>query len=69
MSDTLRTKVRVAFALNGKNQKWLAREIGINESQLSDILNGKRHGKKTNEYIEAIKNKLHIEDAEKEVMK
>lgn len=62
MTDTLRTKVKVAFALNGKNQKWLAKEIGINESQLSDILNGKRHGKKTDEYIKAIKNKLHIEE-------
>lgn len=60
MSNTLRTQIKVAFALNGKNQKWLAKEIGINESQLSDILNGKRHGKKTDEYIKAIKNKLNI---------
>lgn len=62
MTDTLRTKVKVAFALNGKNQKWLAKEIGIKESQLSNILNGKRHGKKTDEYIKAIKNTLHIEE-------
>lgn len=62
MADTLRTKVKVAFALNDKNQKWLAKEIGIKESQLSDILNGKRHGKKTDEYIKAIKTKLHIEE-------
>lgn len=62
MTDVLRTKVKVAFALNGKNQKWLAKEIGIKESQLSDILNGKRHGKKTDEYIKVIKNKLHIEE-------
>jgi len=60
MSSILRTKIKVAFALNGKNQKWLAKEIGIKESQLSDILNGKRHGKKTDEYIKAIKNKLNI---------
>ena len=63
MTDVLRTKVKVAFALNGKNQKWLAKEIGIEESQLSEILNGKRHGKKTDEYIKAIKNKLHIEES------
>ena len=62
MTDTLRTKVKVAFALNGKNQKWLAKEIGIHESQLSDILNGKRHGRKTDEHIKAIKNTLHIEE-------
>lgn len=61
MTDTLRTKVKVAFALNNKNQKWLAKEIGIKESQLSEILSGKRHGKKTDEYIKAIKNKLRIE--------
>lgn len=62
MTSTLKTKIKVAFALNGKNQKWLAKEIGIKESQLSDILNGKRHGKKTDEYIKAIKDTLHIEE-------
>lgn len=60
MPDSLRTKVRVAFALRNKNQKWLANEIGINQSQLSDILNGKRHGKKTDKYIEQIKQVLNI---------
>lgn len=62
MTNTLRTKIKVAFALNGKNQKWLAKEIGIKESQLSDILNDKRHGRKTDEHIKAIKNTLHIEE-------
>lgn len=61
MSSTLRTQIKVAFALNGKNQKWLAKQIGIHESQLSDILNGKRHGKKTDEYIKTIKDILNID--------
>lgn len=62
MSDNLRTKVRVAFALRNKNQKWLANEIGINQSQLSDILNGKRHGKKTDEYVNRIKQVLNLKE-------
>ena len=61
MSSTLRTQIKVAFALNGKNQKWLAKQIGIHESQLSDILNDKRHGKKTDEYIKTIKDILNID--------
>lgn len=60
MSQELRTQVKVAFALQDMNQKLLAKKIGINESQLSDILNGKRHGKKTDEYIKRIKEVLSI---------
>lgn len=60
MSTELKTQVRVAFVLQNKNQKWLANEIGINQSQLSDILNGKRHGKKTDKYIEQIKHVLKL---------
>lgn len=60
MSQELRTQVKVAFALQDMNQKQLAKKIGINESQLSDILNDKRHGKKTDEYIRQIKDVLNI---------
>lgn len=60
MSKELRTQVRVAFALQNKNQRWLASKLGIGESQLSDILNDKRHGKKTDSYIKRIKEILNI---------
>lgn len=60
MTKELKTKVRVAFALQDKNQRWLAEQLGIQESQLSDILNGKRHGKKTDEYVGKIKKILKI---------
>jgi hypothetical protein len=60
MSQELRTQVKVAFALQDRNQRWLAKELDISESQLSDILNGKRHGKKTDEYIQRIKQILAI---------
>jgi predicted XRE-type DNA-binding protein len=60
MSQELKTQVKVAFALQDRNQRWLAKELDINESQLSDILNGKRHGKKTDEYIQRIKQILAI---------
>jgi len=62
MSQELKTKVRVAFALQGKNQRWLAEQLGIQESQLSDIINDKRHGKKTDEYVERIMNILKISE-------
>jgi len=62
MSQELKTKVRVAFALQGKNQRWLAEQLGIQESQLSDIINDKRHGKKTDEYVEQIMNILKISE-------
>ncbi|NLR31360.1 XRE family transcriptional regulator [Levilactobacillus tujiorum] len=61
MSSDLKRQVKVAFALQDKNQKWLAKQLKITESQLSDIINGKRHGKKTTEYIRSIKEILHIE--------
>lgn len=60
MSADLKKQVKVAFALQDKNQKWLAKEINVPESQLSDILNGKRHGKKTDKYIEQIKHVLKL---------
>ena len=62
MSADLKTQVKVALALRGKNQRWLASEIGIFDSQLSDIINGKRHGSKTDFYVSKIKEKLGIEN-------
>lgn len=62
MTAELKTQVKVYFAINNRDQKWLAKEIGIQPSQLSDILNGKRKGKKTDEYIKEIKRILNISD-------
>ncbi|HIW72363.1 MAG TPA: helix-turn-helix transcriptional regulator [Candidatus Levilactobacillus faecigallinarum] len=45
-----------------KNQKWLADTLGINKSQLSDILNGKCHGKKTTAYVKQICKVLNISE-------
>jgi len=64
MSTDLKTQVKVALALRGKNQTWLANEIGIFDSQLSDIINGKRHGTKTDFYVNEIKKRLGIENKE-----
>ncbi|MCP8855964.1 transcriptional regulator [Latilactobacillus sakei] len=64
MSKSLKIKVKVALALRDKKQKWLAKEIGINEGQLSDVLNGKRNGKRTDFYVKEIKNLLGIIDSE-----
>ncbi|GAW63416.1 hypothetical protein FC65_GL000665 [Ligilactobacillus acidipiscis DSM 15836] len=61
MTSELKTKVKVALVVRDKNQQWLAREIGINPSQLSDIINGKRKGKKTDFYVKEINKILGLE--------
>lgn len=64
MTSELKTKVKVALVVRNKNQRWLAEQIGINPSQLSDIINGKRKGKKTDLYVKEISQVLGIEQKE-----
>lgn len=46
MSNDLKKQVKVALVLRGKNQTWLAKEVGINAGQLSRLLNGRDETKK-----------------------
>ncbi len=46
MGTTLKKEVRIALAIKGKTQAWLAQHLGINEAQLSRILNGRDEPKK-----------------------
>lgn len=62
MTNELKTKVKVALVVRDKNQQWLAKEVGINQGQLSDIINGKRKGKRTDFYIKQINKILGLED-------
>lgn len=55
MGTPLKTQVRIILATKGKTQAWLAKELGINEGQLSRILNGRDEPKKQ---IEKIRNFL-----------
>jgi len=40
-SEATRRAVRQALAGKGKTQRWLAKEVGITESALSNILRGR----------------------------
>lgn len=41
MGTALKKEVRIVLATKGKTQSWLAQHLGINEAQLSRILNGR----------------------------
>ena len=51
MGTALKKEVRIALAIKGKTQAWLAKELEINEAQLSRILNGRDEPKKQIEKI------------------
>lgn len=57
MPSDLKTQVKVALAIKGKTQTWLANELEMNQGYLSRILNGRDEPK---EQIERIKEKLGI---------
>lgn len=59
MND-FKIEVKIELIKRCKDQRWLAKTIGIQESQLSEILNGKRHGKRTNEQLVRISKLLGI---------
>ncbi|HFE9851087.1 XRE family transcriptional regulator [Enterococcus sp. DIV1420a] len=46
METALKKEVRIALAIKGKTQSWLAQHLEINEAQLSRILNGRDEPKK-----------------------
>lgn len=48
--DGFQKSVRIELLKIDKNQKWLAQQLGVKEGQLSEMLNGKRQGKKTKSY-------------------
>ncbi|MGO3791943.1 MAG: XRE family transcriptional regulator [Enterococcus gilvus] len=51
MGTALKREVRIALAIKGKTQSWLAQQLEINEAQLSRILNGRDEPKKQIEKI------------------
>ena len=40
-AELTRREVRAALAQMGKNQRWLARELGVTDSTISEILSGR----------------------------
>ncbi|MCI1904615.1 MAG: helix-turn-helix transcriptional regulator [Enterococcaceae bacterium] len=60
MSENLDLKIRAELRKRKMTFKELAELLGISGAYLSDILNGKRDGKKAVEHITAIKNVLKI---------
>lgn len=55
-------KVKKRLIELNMTQRQLAKHIGVNENYLTDILNGRRSGKK---YIEPIAKSLGLDDEEK----
>lgn len=60
MSENLDLKIRAELRKRKMTFTELAELVGISGAYLSDILNGKRDGKKALEHIETIKNILQI---------
>lgn len=60
MSQNLDLKIRAELRKRKMTFGELAKMIGISGAYLSDILNGKRDGKKAQEHIETIKEMLNI---------
>lgn len=60
MSENLDLKIRAELRKRKMTFGELAELVGISGAYLSDILNGKRDGKKALEHIETIKNILQI---------
>ena len=42
MSQDLITQIKIALVKKDKNQAWLAKQLKISRSYMSDIMNGKR---------------------------
>nr|WP_239407775.1 helix-turn-helix transcriptional regulator [Enterococcus faecalis] len=57
MSQDLAIDVRAALIRAGKNQSWLAKQLGISSPYLSDILHGRR---RSEEQVQKIKKILNI---------
>lgn len=57
MPNELKTQVKVALAIKGKTQTWLASELGMNQGYLSRIINGRDEPE---QQIKRIKEKLGI---------
>lgn len=60
MSQNLDLKIRAELRKRKMTFGELAKMVGISGAYLSDILNGKRDGKKAQEHIETIKEMLNI---------
>lgn len=60
MSENLDLKIRAELRKRKMTFTELAELVGISGAYLSDILNGKRDGKKALEHIETIKQILQI---------
>lgn len=54
MSQDFIIKIRVALAKHKKNQAWLAKQINISTSYMSDIMNGKRQPNEQVKKIDAV---------------
>ena len=60
MSQNLDLKIRAELRKRKMTFGELAKMVGISGAYLSDILNGKRDGKRAQEHIETIKEMLNI---------
>lgn len=60
MSQNLDLKIRAELRKRKMTFGELAKMVGISGAYLSDILNGKRDGKKAQEHIKTIKEMLNI---------
>ena len=60
MSEDLGMQVRLILLKKGITQSWLAKQLGISQAYLSDIIAGKRDGDKAQEHVKAIKRMLEI---------
>lgn len=60
MTEDLGMQVRLVLLKRGIKQNWLAKQLGISQAYLSDIIAGKRDGEKAQEHVKAIKTMLGI---------
>ncbi|WP_371069109.1 helix-turn-helix domain-containing protein [Sediminibacillus sp. JSM 1682029] len=60
MPEELAMKVRSELFKRKTSQAWLAKELGISNAYLSDIINGRKTGPKAQEHIKHICKILNI---------
>lgn len=62
MSSTLEMEIKIALIRKNMSQKDLAKAVGISGTYMSEIITGKKTGKKPAEHIDLIKKVLGIKE-------
>lgn len=63
----LSTKINEKLAKKGMTKKQLAKELGINQNQLSQVIYGKKSGPASKRYMKMILEYLGIKDGKRKI--